>query len=35
MPDAVEAARQHMQQEAADELVGRKRHTALSTGCQR
>lgn len=32
MPDAVEAARQDMKQEAADELVGGKRHDLLTVG---
>lgn len=30
MPDAVEAARQDMEQEAADELIDRERHDLLS-----
>ena len=30
MPDAVEAARQNVDQEAADELVGRQRHDLLA-----
>ena len=30
MPDAVEAARQDVDQEAADELVGRQRHDLLA-----
>ena len=32
MPDAVEAARQEVNQEAADELVGRQRHDLLALG---
>ena len=32
MPDAMEAARQDMEQEAADELVGRERHDLLPVG---
>jgi hypothetical protein len=32
MADAVEALRQRVEQEAADELVGGKRHDLLSTG---
>jgi hypothetical protein len=32
MPDAMEAARQDMKQETADELVGRERHDLLSVG---
>ena len=32
MPDAVEAARQDVDQEAADELVGRQRHDLLAFG---
>ena len=32
MPDAVKAAWQHMEQEAADELVRRERHDALALG---
>lgn len=31
VPDATEARRQNMQQEAADELVGRERHDLLAT----
>ena len=32
MPDAMEAARQDVEQEAADELVGRERHDLLPVG---
>ena len=32
MPDAVEPARQDKEQEAADELVGAKRHPLLAIG---
>ena len=32
MPDAVEPARQDTEQEAADELVGAKRHHLLAIG---
>ena len=32
MPDAVKAGGQHMEQEAADELVRRERHDALPLG---
>lgn len=32
MPDAMEAARQYMKQEAANELVGRERHDLLPIG---
>ena len=32
MPDAVEPARQNVEQEAADELVGGERHDALAVG---
>jgi hypothetical protein len=35
MPDAVEAARQDVEQEAADELVGRQRHDLLPFGTAR
>jgi hypothetical protein len=32
MPDAVESLWQHVEQEAADELVGRERHELLPVG---
>src|SRR4051794_11636451 len=32
VPDAVESIRQHMDQEAADEFIGRERHRLLTVG---